>query len=208
MTKLLDTTDRKTRLLQLGLMAGCGLLAGFATVFLLTDALPTFVAVLVLAVSVSLLVVAAGIKQRWEIEYRGHRIRFENSPVTGERLYLDEGLVARGQVGMKVELRAPIRVGEGAGDTIVALADAGMREFRLRLFVETDALDAVHAAALVQPAPAARSPGSYAEATEDLRPVTQSAVLGKMTLAKNALEFLASLIGVIGGLTALATWLL
>jgi hypothetical protein len=38
--------------------------------------------------------------------------------------------------------------------------------------------------------------------------VTESAVLGKITLAKNALELLASVIGVIGGLTALATWLL
>jgi hypothetical protein len=207
MKKLLDITDRKTRLLQQGLMAACGMLAGSVTVLLLNGALPAFVAGLLLTAALVLLVVAAGIKQRWEIEYRGHLIRFENSPVTGEKLYLDEGRVAGGRIGMKVELRAPIRVGEGAGDTIVALVDAGLRDFRLRLFVETDALDSAHTAALVQPGPPAASPRKYADATEDLRPVTQSAVLGKITLARNALELLASIIGVIGGLAALATWL-
>jgi hypothetical protein len=208
MRKLLDISDRKTRLLQQGLMAACGFLAGVATVLLLTGALPALVAGLIVAGAVALFVVAAGIKQRWEIEYRGHRIRFENSPVTGERLFLDEGLVAKGGFGMKVELRAPIRVGDGAGDAIVALVDAGVREFRLRLFVETEEFDSAHAAALVQPSPVAAPSSGYAEAAEDLRPVTESAVLGKITLAKNALELLASVIGVIGGLTALATWLL
>lgn len=207
MRKLLDITDRRTRLLQQGLMAACGFLGGIATVMLVTGALPVVVAGLVVVGAVVLFVVAAGIKQRWEIEYRGHRIRFENSPVKGERLFLDEGLVATGGFGMKMELRAPIRVGEGAGDTIVALVDAGIREFRLRLFVETEALDSAHAAALVQAAPTSTPPPRFAEAEDDLRPVRESAVLGKITLAKHALEFLASLIGVIGGLTALATWL-
>ena len=58
--------------------------------------------------------------------------------MTAERLFLDEGLVARGGIGSKMELRAPIRVGDGAGDEIVVLADARLTYFRVRIFVETD----------------------------------------------------------------------
>lgn len=61
-----------------------------------------------------------------------HQIR--KQPITAQKLYLDGGPVARGGVGMKMELRAPIRAGEGVGRGIVALVDAGFREFRLRRF--------------------------------------------------------------------------
>lgn len=202
MKKLVDVTDRKTRPLQQVLMAACGLLVGAGYGIFHSGNYPPAVPAVIAGAGLVLLVVTARIKQRWEIDYRGHRIRLENSPVTAERLYLDEGLVAKGGVGKKTELRAPIRVGEAAGETIVALADSGIRDFRLRLFVETEAPDADHAAAVVQPTPAG------AAAIEDLKPVTQSAVLGKLTLVKHAFEFLAAVVGLIGGLAALATWLL
>ncbi len=136
MTKILDATDTRTRRLQLLLLAGSAFLAAIVPTLAILGVLPTVAAGALGAAALALFVVAAGIRQRWEIEYRGHLIRFENSPVTAERLFLDEGLVARGGVGGKMELRAPIRVGEGAGETIVALADAGLRTFRLRIFVE------------------------------------------------------------------------
>ena len=107
-----------------------------------------------------------------------------------------------------MELRAPIRVGEGAGEEIVALVDAGFREFRLRIFVETEELDSTHTAVLATPAPAVALSQAYTAALEDLRPVTQSAMLGKILLAKYILEFIASLIGIIGAVIVLATWLL
>lgn len=203
MKKLLDVTDRRTRLLQHASMAGCGLLAGAGIAMFRHGPLPPAAAGVLIVAAVVLLVLTAGIKQRWEIEYRGHRIRFENSAVTAERLFLDEGLVARGGVGMKMELRAPIRVGEGAGDTIVALVDAGVGAFRLRIFIETDDPAAVPASATLPHTPPEQR---YAGAQEQLQPVRQSAVLGGITLAKHVFEFLASVIGVIGGLIALATW--
>lgn len=209
MKKLLDVTDRKTRLLQQLLMAACGLLTGLVVALVQADAISPIMAGVLATLTVVTFVVTAGIKQRWELDYRGHLIRFENSPIMAEKLYLDEGLVAKGGFGKKMELRAPIRVGEGAGDTLVALADAGVRTFRLRLFVEGgDAEGDTHPATFVQTRSQPSAPDQKAiEATEELRPVTQSVVLGKFHLAKYALELLASLIGVIGGLIAIATWL-
>ena len=59
-----------------------------------------------LAAGCVMLILVAGIKQRWETEYKGHRVRFENSPVTAEELYLDDGLVAREGLGFQMELRS------------------------------------------------------------------------------------------------------
>lgn len=207
MKLILDVTDTKTRLLQQGAMAGCFLLAALVVALFYGGALPAVAAIVLGAVVVVLFAVAAGIKQRWEVAYRGHRIRLENSPVSGERLFLDEGLVAKGGVGMKVELRAPIRVGEGAGETIVALVDAGVREFRLRLFVEGEAEAGAHIARPIEPMPPARPDASPGAAVEPGLPVTESVMLGRLRLAKYALELLASVIGGIGGLIAIATWL-
>ncbi len=173
-------------------MLACGILVGLAITMLGDPApeLPTAVPIAILGSSLVLLVVTAGIRQRWEIDYKGHRIRFENSPITAERLFLDEGLVARGGFGSRTELRAPIRVGDGAGEELVALVHAGVREFHLRLFVESAALDSTPAASVVSTTPPDASPPTLAAAVEDLQPVTESAVLGKMTVAKHVLEFM------------------
>jgi hypothetical protein len=210
--KLLDVTDRRTRLLQFALMGGSGVLVAMGVSLLRVDRFPMAFAIAMMVGAGLLFVVTAGIKQRWEIEYRGHRVRFENSPVFGERLFLDAGLVAKGGVGMKMEMRAPIRVGEGAGEVIVALVDAGLRDFRLRLFVEAPEGASEHEATPIEP----REPESsrseraraFAEAAEDLRPVTQNAVLGTLILAKNVYETIASVVGLIGGVSALVAWLL
>ncbi len=206
MKKLLDVTDRRNRFRQQILMGVFGALVGSGAVTIASGSSPLYVGIIIIVLAVVLLGVTASIKQRWEIEYRGHTIRFENSAVTAERLFLDEGLVARGGVGTMMELRAPIRVGEGAGEVIVALVDARLRFFRLRLFVESEVLDSGHTATLVEPPPApALPPGdAYAAAAEDLRPVVHSTVLGRMIVAKNVMEFTAALIAVVG---AIAFWL-
>ena len=203
MKKLLDVTDRKTRMLQAICMAACSGLAGLGFVMFRAGAVPPALSVLIMGSALVLLVFAAGIRQRWEIEYRGHRIRFENSPVFAERLFLDEGLVARGGLGLKMELRALIRVGEGAGEEITALVDAGLRTFRLRIFVEKEETDQKQVARGIPPAPAAPT---YDSPIQELRPVTQSTVLGRIVVAKHILEFIATLIAAIGALTAAVAW--
>ncbi len=208
--KLIDVTDRKTRRTQQASAAAASALGAIGAVLLVTEAGPALAAWAALGAAAALLALTASIRQRWDIAYKGHRIRFENSAVLAERMYLDEGLVARGGLGKKTELRAPIRVGEGAGETVVALVDAGLLSFRLRLFVEPpesapDAADAMHSqtqATLVEP-PRRQAAVGAAPASV----TTDSALLGGVVVAKQAIEFLAAVIGLIGGLGALIGWL-
>lgn len=197
MKKLLDVTDRKTRLLQQGLVAACGALGTFGFIALGEGLLPSPIAIAILVSGFVLLIITAGIKQRWEVGYRDHTIRFENSPVTAEKLYLDEGLVARGGLGIKMELRAPIRVGEGAGEEIVALVDAGLREFRLRLFVDNEEDDA----------PALAVPQTGGNVGEGISRVRESTVLGGVVLAKDIFEVIAAVTALISVLGASALWI-
>ena len=205
MKKLLDVTDKKTRALQAACLMGCGFLGTAGVDFLRSPEASDTLGYFVVGSAVVLLIVTGGIKQRWEIEYRGHRIRFENSPLLGERLFLDEGLVARGGLGKMVEMRAPIRVGDGAGEEIMALVQGGFLSFRLRIFIESEH-EHVPAATILEPARPGAGRG-FGAVTDDIRPLTQSAVLGRMTVAKEILELVAALIGIIGGLSAAAVWL-
>lgn len=211
MQKLLDVTDRHVRRTQHLSILGVGALALVGTQVLLHDLGPAWAGWLATASAVGLLVLVAGVKQRWEVDYRGHRVRFENSAVTAERLYLDGGLVARGGVGTKMELRAPIQVGEGTGETLVALVDAGLTALRLRLFVEmpegvaagTGEAGATPSATLIQ-VPSTPGPSGDAPAP---RLVSDQAVWGGLVVAKQGIELAAAVIGLIGGLSALAGWL-
>ncbi len=54
----------------------------------------------------------------WTVSYKGHRIRFFNHPVWGERLYIDDRLADRGRVGFSVTMRGTIESGAGAGERI------------------------------------------------------------------------------------------
>jgi hypothetical protein len=148
--KLLDETDIRKRVWQHGGMVLGGLVflgaALVLVVMLMAGAferpfpnlwlliLISFVGPMVFGLLLFTLAVAT--KQRWQVHYKGHRIRFENSVLTAEKLFLDDGLVARGGVGYRMELRAPIRVGEGTGDEIVVLSEAGVFSFRCRIMVE------------------------------------------------------------------------
>lgn len=82
------------------------------------------------------LAVTAFIEQRWEVSHKGHRIRYINNPYTGEKLFVDDRQAARGKIGIKSEMRTSIASGDGQGDTIVAQSEAGLFQFRCRIFVE------------------------------------------------------------------------
>ena len=208
MKKLLDVTDRRVRLLQHVslLMSFMLLLGGIAT--LTSEAVPRGAAVAAIVLGTAFVIMSGGIRQRWEIEYRGHCIRFENSAVTAEKLYIDEGLVARGGLGFKMELRAPIRVGEGAGEELMVLADAGFTAFRIRIFVENDGSEiagtSVSAAPMVVQA---RQAPAYATATADPRPVIETSVIGRLVLAKQAVETASAIMAVLGGLGTIILWI-
>ena len=198
MKKLLEVTDRRVRRTQVLSMAACGALGGLGAGLLPDGGFPAWAGWAMIAAALGLLALVAGVRQRWDVEYLGHTVRFENSAVTAERMYFDGGLVARGGLGVRMEMRAPIRVGEGAGSEIVALSEARVLSFRLRLFVEApdDAPEPAGGATLVAAPPAAPA-----------RVATDSAVLGGMVVAKQAVEFAAAIIGLLGGLSALVGWL-
>ncbi|MCD9006667.1 hypothetical protein LDO31_10550 [Luteimonas sp. XNQY3] len=196
MRKLIDVVDERIRWMQqAGLLTSMGLLAS-AVGGIVTRASPLWLTVPAALLGVGFLVLVGTFRQRWELAYKGHEIRFENSPFTGERLFLDGGLVARGGVGMKMEMRAPIRVGDGAGEELVALVDAGLRRFRLRLFADGAAADEAPVVVTAGDAPVARP-----------LQVTQSGVVGHLVVAKQVMELLASLIAILGGVGALLLWL-
>ncbi len=189
MLKLIDVSDRHTRLKQLAGVLSSFALIGAGAVALATGKVPTGSAALSIVLGVGFLIVVGSIRQRWTVDYKGHEIRFENSPLTGERLYLDGGLVARGGIGLKMELRAPIRVGAGAGEELVALVDAGVRTFRLRLFVD----GAEHDMSGRQAPPVTTA--------------AESGALGPLILAKTVMEILSSAVTLIGAIGAAVMWL-
>jgi hypothetical protein len=211
MIKLLDVTDRAVRRLQLTAMAGSGLLMGVAASMVFVGLGSLWVPAIALGGGMVGMFIAGGIRQRWEVEYKGHQIRFENSPLTGERLYLDGGLVSRGGVGTRMELRAPIRVGEGAGEEIMALADAALLHIRLRLYVESDLAEApVSTPGTVSSQPSVPAGPKTATATgaHAIESVRHTGALGRLVLARRAIEFVGSLITVITTAAAALLWLL
>jgi serine/threonine protein kinase len=155
--KLLDATDTRQRRKQF-----VAFVAGIALIMI---SMPLFghhegealLGLLGLFLGGAALVVAARARQDWEVTYRGHRVRFRNSALFGERLFIDDKRVSRGGLGRRRELRGVIRHGDGAGDEIMALTDAGFLSYRCRIYAE-------HAgphAAPVAAAPAAAQPSKF-----------------------------------------------
>ena len=60
----------------------------------------------------------------------------DNSSLGAERLYLDDGLVQVGGVGVNMEIRTRIKAGDGIGDEIVVWYHAGLTRCRCRIDVE------------------------------------------------------------------------
>lgn len=137
-TPLLDATDTRQRVRQhiLLLVGTADVLLGVA--FLLRGALGQGPVVLIVGLAlllpgIAVFVMASRTLQQFETTYKGHRIRFTNSPLTAERLYIDERQVDRGGFGLTMHLEGTIPSGDGAGDTIVATSTAGFTSFRCRI---------------------------------------------------------------------------
>lgn len=205
-------TDRRTRLRQQLSIIVSGVLIGSGVSFLFSNAGPEVAGWLTIASALALIAFTATIKQRWETEYKGHQIRFENSPVLAESLYLDGGLVARGGVGRKMELRAPIRAGEDTGGEIVALVDAKTWSFRLRLFVQPPSPETEEDAAHQSPSSSPTSttatiPDDTSVKQEATQTETESSIFGRLQVAKQVIELVSAVIGLIGGISTLIGWL-
>lgn len=127
---LLDVTDTTRRRWQHGLVvAGVGVLL-FAKAAA-DRGLPMLV--LLMLAGFALFGIAATIKQRWSVSYKGHDVRYENNPLSGERLFIDTQPTAKGKLGYRSEMRSVIANGDGAGDTIVVHTEAGLFAFRCRI---------------------------------------------------------------------------
>lgn len=132
---LLDETDTRVRRLQWLVMAmtiaAMSLvplqIAGFLT------PVPAGFAPLMVGLSI---VIGPKVRQRWQVAYRGHDIRLENDMFSGERLFIDGSVAAKGGFGRRLRLEARIQRGDGVGDCVVAECHAGLTKFRCRLIVE------------------------------------------------------------------------
>lgn len=135
---LLDSTDRARRLLQHGaIWLGIGFLI-VAGAVLKRSIEGSAGAIGGAAAGAGLLVMASGfaVRQKWTLDYKGHQIRFQNDPFRGERLFIDDRMLAKGGLGRRMVLLAVVPGGEGAGDRIVATSDAGFTSFRCRIVAE------------------------------------------------------------------------
>jgi tRNA A-37 threonylcarbamoyl transferase component Bud32 len=148
---LLDETDTVLRKLQhICLLTGVLLVvAGFVLIRV------EFYGALGLVVAASLFIASNRIRQVWEVTHKGHLVRFENGVFSGSKLFVDGVLSAHGTVGSRVEMRARLHQGDGQGDWLTALSDAGLFRFRLRLLVEAAA--ATEPAASLQGSPSQRT---------------------------------------------------
>lgn len=140
---LLDVTDTAKRRLQHG--------AVFAGVLVLISAKAAAgrpegaaMALLIIAIGLALFGVAMSIKQRWSVTYKGHDVRYENNPFTGEKLFVDGVRGSKGKLGYRSEMRGVIASGDGAGDTVVVQTEAGLLSLKCRITAEpavgTDAI--------------------------------------------------------------------
>jgi hypothetical protein len=130
---LLDATDTKRRILQHALILdGILLLLVAGALIKATDNLK-LPGMIVLAVGLVSILLGLFVKVRWTVTYKGHVIRFENDPFRGERLFIDDDLVAKGGLGVRMVLQDSIKQGAGTGDRITAVSEAGLFRFRCRI---------------------------------------------------------------------------
>jgi serine/threonine protein kinase len=146
--KLLDVTDTRNRRLHFILEATAALLfVAAALLWLSSTAKPLADQSSTLkgcALLAGLASIATGFyshrvvkrRLRWTTEYKGHTIVLDAGGVFAERLYLDDGLVRQGGVGVKMEIRTPIKAGDGIGDEIIVWYDAKLLSCRCRIVVE------------------------------------------------------------------------
>jgi len=137
-TLLLDATTTARRVLHFCLMAGGAVLLAQGLVFTVRlHGTGRWLASLVALVGVGLLLLVLRFPLQWEVRYKGHRIRFQNHPLFGERLYIDEALADRGRIGVHITLHGTIEAGDGAGERITAQSTAGFFTFGCRIVAES-----------------------------------------------------------------------
>lgn len=135
-TPLLDETDTRQRARQhililaglVDMFLGVALAVGMVTY----NPLVRIAGLAIVAGGVGVVLLASRVRQRWEVEHEGHTIRFENDPIFGEKLFIDDHLVARGGLGFSKRLEGDIP-SRPAGDRIVALSEARLASFRCRI---------------------------------------------------------------------------
>lgn len=149
--KLLDVTDTKNRRLHLVLEAAAALSLVAAILLWLTSTAKPLADWSTMLRGLSLASGAASIatgfyshrvvkrRLRWTAHYKGHTIVLDAGGALAERLYLDDGLVRQGGLGLKMEIRTTIKAGEGIGDEIVVWYDARFLMCRCRIVAEEKA---------------------------------------------------------------------
>jgi tRNA A-37 threonylcarbamoyl transferase component Bud32 len=133
--EIFEATDRDRRLWQHGMILTGVVLIGLAAVIAVVGQSLNPILFAPAAIGLALAALAAAERQRWDVPYKGRTIRLENSPLTGERLYVDGVRVARGGFGRVSELRGTIPPGPGEGDEVRALCEAGLFHFKCRISV-------------------------------------------------------------------------
>ena len=134
---LLDATDHARRIAQVGgpLVGGVLIVMGLSAgiVFSGTARLAAGAAVVA-----GLVCFGWGFQKlvRWEVDYKGHRIRLQNSVVFGERLYIEEERFQDDVAGYPKVLSGEIRSGVGAGDRIIASMRRTLFSYHCRIHVE------------------------------------------------------------------------
>jgi hypothetical protein len=133
--QLLDVTDRTRRVVQHG-----AVFAGIAVLLLAKAAAnrPGGLALTLwmMAAGLALFVMAAFIKQKWMVVYKGHGVRYENNPFLGEKPFIDNKIGGKGKVGYRSEMRAVIPAGDGVGDSVIARTEAGLLSLRCRIYAQ------------------------------------------------------------------------
>jgi hypothetical protein len=136
-TTLLDAGDTSRRLLQQALpVAGLLCILGGIGLFVSSPGRSPVPAVALIVAGAGALFSAPWLRVRWTVGYKGHRIRFQNDPVFGERLYIDDESFSSGPLGYAKTLEGTIRSGDGAGERITARSVAGLITFRCRITAE------------------------------------------------------------------------
>ncbi len=139
--QILDETDSSIRIVQNIALAAAVILIALGTVFaVLNPGRWQVYAILNMGGGMACAAMAV-VRQRWEVEYRGHAIRFENSGF-GSELFIDNVKVAKSGMGLRRELRGVIPRGAAAGHQVKAIVEAGRVELRCRILVQPDSAPA------------------------------------------------------------------
>ena len=137
-TVLLDTHETTRRLLQNAVpVAGASLLLAGLAVLVGSRGVAVVQGSAAIVAGVGLMALAPRVLVSWEVRYKGHGIRFENSVVFGERLYIDGTRITKGVLGLRKTLQGVIRTGEGLGDRITAESEAGLTMLRIRIVADS-----------------------------------------------------------------------